>query len=362
MYATRRLHGHAAPDVPGRRPQAARTSTRSRPSCATSCSASSGQFPLFHFWGPTADIVSTRWIARSALRVLERAAADADARLPAAPRLRPAAPRARRTRRIAARRRRGGRALRRAHRARRARRGARSSCCPSTASPRSRGRCTSTARCARPAGSRCARSSAASSSTPAPREAFAVADHQIAHVYVARPGARAARSRRCCATLPGVERVLDARGQARGGPRPPALGRAGRGRRRATAGSPTTTGSTTRARRTSRAPSTSTASRATTRSSCSSTRSSGCRSCAIGLRLAQKVLGLRYLMDVIPLDATLVRGSHGRPTDRAEDGPLFITSEPELLRDGPGRGDRGQATCCSITCSARRGAALRRTA
>jgi hypothetical protein len=40
-------------------------------------------------------------------------------------------------------------------------------------------------------------------------------------------------------------------------------------------------------------------------------------------------------MDVIPLDATLVRGSHGRPTDRAEDGPLFITSAPELLADGP---------------------------
>jgi hypothetical protein len=55
----------------------------------------------------------------------------------------------------------------------------------------------------------------------------------------------------------------------------------------------------------------------------------------IGLRLAQKMLGMRYLMDVVPLDATLVRGSHGRPTDRAEDGPLFISSEPRLLGDGP---------------------------
>ena len=51
----------------------------------------------------------------------------------------------------------------------------------------------------------------------------------------------------------------------------------------------------------------------------------------IGMRLAQKALGMRYLMDVISLDATLVKGSHGRPTDRAEDGPLFITSMPELL-------------------------------
>jgi hypothetical protein len=33
-------------------------------------------------------------------------------------------------------------------------------------------------------------------------------------------------------------------------------------------------------------------------------------------------------MDVIPLDASLVRGSHGRITDKAEDGPLMISSEP----------------------------------
>lgn len=47
-----------------------------------------------------------------------------------------------------------------------------------------------------------------------------------------------------------------------------------------------------------------------------------------GLTLAKKLLGLRYLMDVISLDATLVKGSHGRITDRPEDGPLFISSEP----------------------------------
>jgi len=52
----------------------------------------------------------------------------------------------------------------------------------------------------------------------------------------------------------------------------------------------------------------------------------------IALRLAQKKLGMRYLMDVISLDATLVKGSHGRLTDKPEDGPLFITSAPELLR------------------------------
>lgn len=33
--------------------------------------------------------------------------------------------------------------------------------------------------------------------------------------------------------------------------------------------------------------------------------------------------------------AALVRASHGRPTDRLEDGPVFMTTEPELLPVGP---------------------------
>ncbi|MGI9474427.1 MAG: nucleotide pyrophosphatase/phosphodiesterase family protein [Rubripirellula sp.] len=40
-------------------------------------------------------------------------------------------------------------------------------------------------------------------------------------------------------------------------------------------------------------------------------------------RLAQKKLGFRYKMDVIPLDATLVRGSHGLHT-APEDGPVVV--------------------------------------
>ena len=51
----------------------------------------------------------------------------------------------------------------------------------------------------------------------------------------------------------------------------------------------------------------------------------------IGWALAKKILGFRYLMDVIPLDAALVKGSHGRPTDDPDQGPLFMTSEPRLL-------------------------------
>jgi predicted AlkP superfamily pyrophosphatase or phosphodiesterase len=51
----------------------------------------------------------------------------------------------------------------------------------------------------------------------------------------------------------------------------------------------------------------------------------------IAWRLLQKKLGLRILMDVIPLDATLVKGSHGRRPADKKDWPVFITSQPEIL-------------------------------
>jgi predicted AlkP superfamily pyrophosphatase or phosphodiesterase len=54
----------------------------------------------------------------------------------------------------------------------------------------------------------------------------------------------------------------------------------------------------------------------------------------VAATLAKKKLGFRYLMNVIPLDASLVRGSHGRPTERLEDGPVFISSERDAV-DGP---------------------------
>jgi len=44
-------------------------------------------------------------------------------------------------------------------------------------------------------------------------------------------------------------------------------------------------------------------------------------------RLAQKKLGLRYRMDVIPLDPTLVRGSHGLHPD-PQDGPVIVGQDP----------------------------------
>lgn len=51
----------------------------------------------------------------------------------------------------------------------------------------------------------------------------------------------------------------------------------------------------------------------------------------IGWTLLKKNLGFRYLMDVIPLDANLVRGSHGALTANDDEGPFFMTTEPGLL-------------------------------
>jgi len=50
----------------------------------------------------------------------------------------------------------------------------------------------------------------------------------------------------------------------------------------------------------------------------------------IAWRLLQKKLGFRMLLDVVPLDATLVKGSHGRRPADKKDWPVFITDRPEI--------------------------------
>ena len=47
----------------------------------------------------------------------------------------------------------------------------------------------------------------------------------------------------------------------------------------------------------------------------------------VAATLAKKALGFRYLMNVIPLDATLVRGSHGRMPASLDEGAVLISSE-----------------------------------
>lgn len=48
----------------------------------------------------------------------------------------------------------------------------------------------------------------------------------------------------------------------------------------------------------------------------------------------KRKLGMRTLMDVIPLDARLVRGSHGRADTPHRRGPLILSSQPDLLAEG----------------------------
>jgi predicted AlkP superfamily pyrophosphatase or phosphodiesterase len=164
-------------------------------------------------------------------------------------------------------------------------------------------------------------------------EAFAVADHQLAHVYVKRPE-RIAEVKRLLEQMPGVDRVLDEAGKHAAG-----LDHVRAGELVAIA-KPDTWFSyyywlddacapdfarTVEIHRkpgydpvelfldpTLRLP------RAT-----------------VGWKLARRKLGFRTLLDVIPLDTSLVRGSHGRMPDRVEDGPLVMSNTPALF-DGEG--------------------------
>lgn len=49
----------------------------------------------------------------------------------------------------------------------------------------------------------------------------------------------------------------------------------------------------------------------------------------IARALLKKKIGMRYLMDVIPLDATLVKGSHGLLPQESGEHPVYINSEME---------------------------------
>jgi predicted AlkP superfamily pyrophosphatase or phosphodiesterase len=164
-------------------------------------------------------------------------------------------------------------------------------------------------------------------------EAFAVADHQIAHVYVARPEliGEAAQLLR---SLPGVERVLDEAGTRELGldhPRSGELVAIARADSWFTyyhflddARAPDFARTVDIHRKPGYDP-----------VELFIDPALPLAKLRIAMRLAQKKLGMRCLMDVISLDATLVKGSHGRPTDDAQDGPLFITSAGELAGEGP---------------------------
>ena len=109
-------------------------------------------------------------------------------------------------------------------------------------------------------------------------QAFAVCDHQVAHIYLDRTNDKAAgRASELIRALPGVARVYDGGERARDRPRSSSSRGPGGAVAGLTPGLPIPTGSTIAWPPISPGPSTSTASPAMTRASCSSTRSSSGR-------------------------------------------------------------------------------------
>lgn len=155
--------------------------------------------------------------------------------------------------------------------------------------------------------------------------AFAVADHQVAHVYVASPE-RVPAVRRILERIDGVERVFDREEQAQWGIAHP---RAGDLVLVAQAGAWFTyyywleDGRAPDFART-----------------VDIHRKPGydpvelfldpaiaLPRATVAWKLVQRAVRLRTLLDVIPLDAGLVKGSHGRPPDSPLDGPMLLSQE-----------------------------------
>ncbi|REE97973.1 alkaline phosphatase family protein [Thermomonospora umbrina] len=156
--------------------------------------------------------------------------------------------------------------------------------------------------------------------------AFAVADHQLAHVYVKDP-ADLPRVRSVLAELPGVERLLDAEGKAAHG-----LDHARSGELVAVAApdswftyyywldddrAPDFARMVDIHRKPGYDP-----------AELFMDPSDRLVKAKAGLALARKQLGLRYTMQVVPLDPSPVRGSHGRLPATPDDGPVLMCSDP----------------------------------
>lgn len=289
-----------------------------------------GPFPLFNFWGPKADIVSSRWIARCALHVYDRLRPTLTlVYLPhldyPLQRLGPGHPNIRRDLNeiddvcgelIDHVRKDGTRVV--------------------VLSEYAIGAVTGPVhinRSLRQAGLVAVRLELGREKLdPGASEAFAVADHQVAHVYVRRPD-RVREVKGLLEQLDGVERVLDEDGKRAHG-----LDHARSGELVAICRperwftyyfwlddekAPEYARTVDIHRKPGYDP-----------AELFLDPKLKLPALKIGFTLAKKLLGFRYLMDVVPLDATLVKGSHGRPTDAPAEGPLLLSSEPSLLPDG----------------------------
>ena len=160
---------------------------------------------------------------------------------------------------------------------------------------------------------------------PGASTAFAVADHQAAHVYVGEPG-RIDAVRRLLQAAPGIEAVLDRREQEAWG-----LDHQRSGELVALA-SPDAWFTYYYWTRDERAPDyarTVDIHRKPGYDPVELILDPALRlpRLRIAATLARKKLGFRYLLNVIPLDATLIRGSHGRRTASLDDGPVLLSSQ-----------------------------------
>jgi predicted AlkP superfamily pyrophosphatase or phosphodiesterase len=178
--------------------------------------------------------------------------------------------------------------------------------------------------------------------------AFAVADHQVAHVY-ARTEAARARARDVLRGLAGVEQVLEAEDRARLGIDHPRAGDL------VAVAAPGAWFTYYYWLDDAQAPDFA--------RTVDIHRKPGYDPCElfvdpalalpqlrVARRLLQKRLGMRYLMDVVPLDAALVGGSHGRLPAEPRDGPLFLASRPF----GEGAGPEPAGGVVSMTSVAER--------
>ncbi len=163
---------------------------------------------------------------------------------------------------------------------------------------------------------------------PLTSRAFAVADHQVAHVYVADPS-DLARARAVLEQTPGVDEVLDRAQQARYG-----LDHARSGELVAIA-EPGAWFTYYYWLDDDRAPDFA--------RGVEIHRKPGYDPAELfldpadplvklraGMTLVRKRLGLRYTMNVVPLDPSCVRGTHGRLPESAADTPLLLCSDASL--------------------------------
>lgn len=287
-----------------------------------------GDFPLFNFWGPTASIRSTRWIAESFATACDASAPDlALCYLPHLDydlqRFGPAGPHLPRNLREL-------------------------DACAGLAIEHARARGARVLvvseygieavdtpvfinRTLRSEGLLAAvRNAAGELLDPGASRAFAVCDHQLAHVYCADEAA-IGRAAELIARLPGVERVYAGHQRAEIGLDHPRSGElvavAARGAWFAhdywldDAARPDFARCVEIHKKPGYDP-----------RELFFDPAGGKRRAAWGL--ARKLLGFRYLMDPVPLDASLVRGSHGRAASSPGQGAVVLGSDRSWMRDG----------------------------